>query len=227
MLSLPTLRTKPNENWALFFYFAGFPSSEHQGGFPRRGAARMQKWSGRQGEYAKARAKARGFTLVELVMVMIIVGILAVAVIPRFFDRQTYDARAFLDRARAMLRYGQKVAIAQNRNVFVRLDGSSVALCFDAGCSDPVRPPSGGNSGSAATRNACRIAAQPRSDWFCEAPPNGVGITAARMFYFSPLGKPYLKDDVPPASNFTLQDIVVSGDLARHIVIEAETGYVH
>ena len=181
----------------------------------------------RQGGRQREHAKARGFTLVELVMVMIIVGILAVAVIPRFFDRQTYDARAFLDRARAMLRYGQKLAIAQNRNVFVRLDGSSIALCFDAGCSDPVRPPSGGNSGSAATRNACRIAEQARSDWFCEAPPDGVGVSAAGMFYFSPLGKPYLKNDVPPASNFALQDVVVSGDLTRHIMIEAETGYVH
>ena len=46
----------------------------------------------------------RGFTLVELIVTMIVVGILAVAVIPRFADRSGFDARGFHDGVLSVLR---------------------------------------------------------------------------------------------------------------------------
>ena len=71
-------------------------------------------------------AAERGFTLVELVIIMIIVGILAVAAMPRFADRTDFDARGFYDGTLSALRYAQKSAIAQRRNVCVAFSAAGV-----------------------------------------------------------------------------------------------------
>ena len=72
--------------------------------------------------------RGRGFTLVELIAVMVVVGILAVAALPRFFDRSVFEARGFLDETRALLRYAQKTAVAQRRTVCVAFAAGGAAL---------------------------------------------------------------------------------------------------
>ena len=85
----------------------------------------------------------RGFTLVELIVTMIVIGILAVTVIPRFADRASFDARGFHDRTLSILRYAQKSAVAQRRRMCVVFGTDSsvtvtVATNFgDAAC-DPT-----------------------------------------------------------------------------------------
>jgi MSHA pilin protein MshC len=76
------------------------------------------------------RAKTqRGFTLVELITVIVIVGILAVAAVPRFFDNDVFQARGTADQVIAALRYGQKVAIAQHSYVSVNVTKAANANC--------------------------------------------------------------------------------------------------
>ncbi len=74
--------------------------------------------------------KNRGFTMVELVTVMVIIGILAAVVMPRFFDNSVFQNRGAADQVKAALRYGQKVAIAQHRIVIVSM---AVAASSDCG----------------------------------------------------------------------------------------------
>ncbi|MEG1055142.1 MAG: prepilin-type N-terminal cleavage/methylation domain-containing protein, partial [Janthinobacterium sp.] len=69
---------------------------------------------------------ARGFTLIELVAMLVIAGLLATFAVNRFFQRDTFDARSASDQVASIVRYGQKLAVAQNRPVFVRIDGKSV-----------------------------------------------------------------------------------------------------
>lgn len=54
----------------------------------------------------------RGFTLVELVATMTIVGIIAAIAIPRFTGTQAFANRGYADELAAALRNGQKVAVS-------------------------------------------------------------------------------------------------------------------
>jgi MSHA pilin protein MshC len=85
----------------------------------------------------------KGVTLVELVMVIILLGILSAIAIPQL-RRTGIDGRNFFDRTLSSIRFAQKLAIAQRRDVFVCLGGSSVAVGFGADCSVLARDPGGG-----------------------------------------------------------------------------------
>ena len=139
----------------------------------------------------------RGFTLVELVTVMVIAGVLAAVLAPRFFDNNIFQSRGFADQVQATLRYAQKTAIAQRRFVCVAFTSGSIALTIGStnACGTPLVPPSGGASYSIA------------------APSNIAFSPTPTDFYFDATGKP------------SIGTSVVIG--ATAITVEAETGYVH
>jgi MSHA pilin protein MshC len=76
--------------------------------------------------------RAQGFTLVELVIVLVVAGVLAGFAVPRFFDRGGFDSRGFQDQVLAGLRYAQKAAIAQHRSVCVTFTANSLTLTTGA-----------------------------------------------------------------------------------------------
>ena len=188
----------------------------------------------RIGELRAAYAKSAGFTLVELVVVMVLIGILSVLAASRFFDRDAFDARAFSDQTLTMLRYAQKLAVAQNRPVYVRLSGSGIALCFNStSCMADVDlvPSPAGNTASTVTKAACNNDTR----WYCEGVPANLNFAVPPSitgFYFDALGKPYALNNLFPSrtssfTTLTLNIVNTRDGTGSNVVIEQETGYVH
>ena len=144
------------------------------------------------------RRAGAGFTLAELVVVIVIATILSAVAISRINTRE-FDNEGYANRVTAMIRFAQKLAVSQRRNVYVVISGNTLSLCYgDAACAGgAVHEPPGTNA-------------------FAYAAPSGVTLSGT-TFWFDALGKPSASGSV------TVSD----GTTPRAITIEAETGYVH
>lgn len=80
---------------------------------------------------------ARGYSLIELVLMLVIAGILAAIAIPQFNEPQI-DASWFQEQIKAALRYAQRQAVAQRRTVYVAVHANDVQLFYDAAETLPV-----------------------------------------------------------------------------------------
>jgi len=77
--------------------------------------------------------KQRGFTIVELIMVIVILGIISAVAVPRFFDRKVFDERFYFEETLSAVRYAQKLAVASGCLVRVTVDNSGYGLAYGAG----------------------------------------------------------------------------------------------
>jgi len=92
-------------------------------------------------------ARRRGFTLPELVMVIVVIGILAVVTAPRFISWKGFASRGFYDEAQAVVRYAQKTAIAWRRSIVVCVSATEIRAISNIDCAAPVtlmHPTTGG-----------------------------------------------------------------------------------
>ena len=66
----------------------------------------------------------RGFTLIELVAVLVIMGIVAAVVAPRFSNNTAFSERGYADELAAALRYARRIAVASACNVRFTVDAA-------------------------------------------------------------------------------------------------------
>lgn len=143
------------------------------------------------------RRAARGYTLAELVIVIVIAAILAAIVIPQF-NPSAIDAAWYHEQVRSGVRHAQRTAVAQRRPVYVVVEAgpTRLSLCYAAGCGAGTRLTQPGST-----------------DTFELAAPSGVVLAiSASPLSFNGLGQ--------PSSGATL---TVGG---RTVTVNAETGYV-
>lgn len=143
------------------------------------------------------RRRARGFTLTELAIVIVIAAILAAIVVPQFNLREI-DASWFHEQVRSGVRYAQRTAVAQRRCVFVSVTPTQLSLLY-------------GDPACAITATAVRDLATNQA--YVLTAPTGVTLGAApNPFSFNGLGQPSAAATVSVAGNT--------------VTINAESGYV-
>lgn len=80
----------------------------------------------------------RGFTLVELIAVIIIIGILSVVLIPRFIDRGSVTPGAAQAQVIAAARHAQQLAMNEGGGVSLAISNTSKAVTISHNGSDIV-----------------------------------------------------------------------------------------
>ena len=145
-----------------------------------------------------------GFTLIELIMVIVILGVLAVVAAPRIFDNSTFTSRGLHDETMALLRYGQKTAIAQRRTVCVTVTGTGITMTLFVA-----------NPAPATCTAATAAQAPPLTPPF--VPKGGTGLAGpASPFQFTPLG-----------STDQAATITITVANSTPITVAPGTGYVY
>lgn len=152
-----------------------------------------------------------GFTLVELVVVILLVSILAVVAVPKLNTR-TFDTVGFYQEVLSAVRYAQKEAVAKRRVVCVTLGGNSVTVRFAKNtasfiCDTDLTSPRGVSPFTVTASSGVTLSSSP-----------SIGT-----FYFDPLGRPL---DAAGVSSLQ-RTITITGDGTQSFIVETETGYVH
>ncbi|MCG8383623.1 MAG: type II secretion system GspH family protein [Gammaproteobacteria bacterium] len=166
---------------------------------------------GSRGQKFSARKAKAGFTLVELVVVMIIVGVLATVSVPKFFSTAAFSERGFTAEVMTVIRFAQNLSSTTGCDIRMVTLGNEIVLqhwnsCIPAdhasGPYQAVKHPSGGQA-------------------YRKAAPSGLALPTVDV-YFDNLGKPY--DSSTSGLLTTPLDLNIG---SRTIRIEPHSGFSH
>jgi len=158
----------------------------------------------------------RGFTTVELIVTMILIGILSAVAIPRMNLISGFDEIGYRDQVIAALEFARKSAVAQRRSVRVQASGSALIFSIDSCYPE----------GNATSTPACaslvgtfpRNLVLPGGSSNQISPRGATSLTAApATLVFDPLGK----------ATATSYIYTITGGSSYNITVDAGSGYVY
>ena len=141
-----------------------------------------------------------GFTIIELIMVLVVLGALSIFVIPRLYDKTNFDTLSFQQELKTAIRYAHKLSIASGCDVQVVLTANSYSLFFrNTSCTGAFTIAVGhpGQTGN-----------------YTGTAPSGVTIAGLGNFNFTPTGAP------------TGSGTITINPGGRTIIVNPLTGYV-
>ena len=158
--------------------------------------------------------RARGFTMVELIVIMVLLGIMAAVAVPRLINSGERGAQVFGDQLVSGLRLASTAARAHRRLVCASLGAKALTLRIAA--ENPTK-----------STPACTnlLANAPDSD-FSTSDPDVMASGLSGTLYFQPNGD--ISSDVDGKTLIDTAKITISaqGSPQRVITLAGGTGYV-
>jgi MSHA pilin protein MshC len=155
--------------------------------------------------FANMRISQRGFTLVELVTLIAILGVISVTALPKFFNYSMFQEKAFFDDTLSAFRYAQKLAVATGCNVQVFTSNNQYQL---------KRPAALDRSQCASTTAAdfTQIVIRPGSTDNYQGSQSGVAVSSVTVYFTA-------KGTATTSANVTVG--------SRTLSVVRDTGFVY
>lgn len=159
------------------------------------------------GLFVSRAVEHRGFTIVELVVVLIVLGIMSAVMLPRWRGETGFEERGFRDQVVSALRYAQKSAIAARRTVCANFTTAPSVLSVQISSAQ----------GAANCAVGGPLLGPDDQNLILAATPPAAFAAAPASVIFDAAGRPNAAASISFAG--------LPGTL--DVIVEAETGYVH
>ena len=147
----------------------------------------------------------KGYSIVEVVLVVVILAIIGTVAGPRFFDNSAFEERGYYDELVSALRYAQKVAVASGCRVQVSVAPASYTLSQQSALAGHCDP----------TDSSYPLPVLlPTGEPVNGTAPGGTTTAPALILVYTPLGRTNLA---------TNQSLTIG---SRSLVIQADSGLV-